>query len=130
METFSFEKLHVYQGAMTLVKQIYAITKSFPQYERYALCDQLNRAIVSVPSNIAESSGRTSYKEKIKFIGIAYGSLMEAYCQLQIAHSVGYLAEENINILKPHFQLVANQLNALSKSYSKQLNLPKSQEQN
>lgn len=80
MEQYSFEKLLVYQSAKLLVVEVYRLLEKFPKHENYALCDQLRRAIVSVPSNLAEGSGRASIKEKIHFIEIAYGSLMESFC--------------------------------------------------
>ena len=66
--------------------------------------------LVSVPSNIAEGSGRASAKEKIHFIEIAYGSLMETYCQLTVAVKLGYLSEENAMALRPQFTEVAKML--------------------
>jgi four helix bundle protein len=78
------------------VIQIYQLIEKFPKVEKYALCDQLRRACVSVPSNIAEGSGRVSIKEKIHFISIAYGSLMEVYCQLQLAEELQYIHNNNL----------------------------------
>ena len=82
---FSFEKLEVWQETRKLVSEIYRLVSKFPKEEKYALSDQIRRAIVSVPSNIAEGTGRGSLKEQIHFVEIAFGSLMEAYCQLQLA---------------------------------------------
>ena len=82
---YSFEKLKVWQEAKKLVVDVYHLLDNFPKFEKYALCDQIRRAIVSVPSNIAEGSGRRSLKEQIHFLEIAYGSLMETYNQLLIA---------------------------------------------
>ena len=103
MEQYSFEKLLVYQSAKRLVVEVYRLMAKFPPQEKYALCDQLRRAIVSVPSNLAEGSGRMSVKEKIHFIEIAYGSLMEAYCQLDIAKGLGYISVEEFPIVKNNF---------------------------
>lgn len=89
-EEFFFEKLTVYQESRALVKATYALVRKFPEYERYALCDQLRRAIVSVPSNIAEGISRVSVKEKLHFLDISFGSLMESYCQLQLALDENY----------------------------------------
>lgn len=79
-KVFAFERLIVYEKSLQLVKDIYAITKLFPETEKFGLCSQLQRAIISVPSNIAEGVCRMSAKEKTRFIEIAYGSLMEVYC--------------------------------------------------
>ena len=91
MDSFSFEKLQVYQQAKEYVKDVYSLTYKFPQNERYCLCDQLKRAAVSIVSNIAKGSGRNSYKDKVHFVEIAYGSLMESLCQLQIAADLGFI---------------------------------------
>ncbi len=85
---FSFDKLEAYTSSRRLVKDVYDLTGKFPNTEKYGLSDQLRRAVISIPSNIAEGSGRSSIKEKIHFIEIAYGSLMEVYCQLQLCHSI------------------------------------------
>ena len=70
---FSFEKLNVWQESRNLVKDIYLLLREFPMEEKYALCDQIRRAVVSVPSNIAEGAGRMSPKEKSHYIEIAFG---------------------------------------------------------
>ena len=81
---FRFEKLAVWQKAIQFADRVYAISREFPADERFGLTSQLRRAAVSISSNIAEGSGRTSDKEFAHFIQIAYGSLMEAVSQLQI----------------------------------------------
>lgn len=100
---FSFEGLDVYKAARLLVSNIYRLQHKFPKYETYALGDQIRRSASSVTSNIAEGSGRNSFKEKSHFIEIAYGSLMEAFSQLQIAQYLGYLTEEDIDAIRPFF---------------------------
>ena len=86
-----FQNLIVYQQAKDLVKLVYRLMKKFPSDERYALCDQLRRSVISIPSNIAEGMGRIAEKEQSHFINIAFGSLMELYAQLDIAHDLGYI---------------------------------------
>lgn len=71
MSTFSFQSLNVYIESKKLVKSIYKILETFPNAEKYALCDQLRRAVISVPSNIAEGLGRGSTKEQIHFFEIS-----------------------------------------------------------
>ena len=93
---YSFENLDVWKVSKQLVIQIYQLLEKFPKVEKYALCDQLRRACVSVPSNIAEGSGRVSIQEKAHFISIAYGSLMEVYCQLQLAEELQYIQKDNL----------------------------------
>jgi len=118
---YSFEKLVVYQTARKLVKQVYLLLAKFPQVERYGLCDQLRRAIISVPSNIAEQSGRTSYKEKIHFLEIAYGSLMEAYCQLDIAVDLGYITEEELSPIRNLFFDTSRLISGLKKKFAENI---------
>ena len=93
-KVFSFEGLEVYNTARILVRDIYRLQHKFPKYETYALGDQIRRSASSVTSNIAEGSGRNSFKEKSHFIEIAYGSLMEVFSQLDIACDLGYISQE------------------------------------
>lgn len=121
MDTFSFFDLRVYKESKELVKSIYRLLEKFPKYETYAMGDQLRRAIVSVPSNIAEGSGRFSVKEKIHFIEIAYGSLTESLCQLDIAHDLEYITDEDFNNEKEKINIIGKQLSGLRSSFQKQL---------
>lgn len=118
---YSFEKLKVWQEAKKLVVDVYRLLDSFPKFEKYALCNQIRRAIVSVPSNIAEGSGRRSLKEQIHFLEIAYGSLMETYNQLLIAIELTYITEESVEAIKPSIDAVAKMINGLSNSYGQKL---------
>ena len=118
---YSFEKLKVWQEAKKLVVDVYHLLDNFPKFEKYALCDQIRRAIVSVPSNIAEGSGRRSLKEQIHFLEIAYGSLMETYNQLLIAIDLTYITEESVESIKPSIDAVAKMINGLSNSYEEKL---------
>ena len=93
---YDYRQLDVYKESKTLVMMVYAILKLFPQEEQYALCDQLRRAVISVPSNIAEGSGRRSPKEQVHFLEIAYGSLREVECQIDIACDLGYISKEDV----------------------------------
>lgn len=91
---YSYKNLEAYKEAKTLVTQVYALLKKFPREEQYALCDQLRRAAISVPSNIAEGSGRTSAKDQAHFFEMAFGSLMEVDCQMDIAKDLEYISNE------------------------------------
>ena len=73
----------------------YTLLQKFPQEERYGLCDQLRRSVISIPSNIAEGLGRATNKDKGHFIQIAFGSLMEVMAQVDIAHDLDYIATED-----------------------------------
>lgn len=117
MDSFSFEKLQVYQQAKEYVKDVYSLTYKFPQNERYCLCDQLKRAAVSIASNIAEGSGRNSYKDKVHFVEIAYGSLMETLCQLQIAADLGFINQDEYADLNKKVRIIAKLLSGLRKSF-------------
>ena len=86
-----FENLIVWQRAMELVRAVYALAKKFPADERYALTDQLRRAVASIPSNIAEGRGRDSAKDFAHFLMIARGSLNEVATQLELAVRLGYM---------------------------------------
>jgi len=86
-----FKNLLVWQKAMELVQLVYQVAKSLPSDERYALTDQLRRAVTSIPSNIAEGNGRASDKDYAHFLSIARGSLYETITQLQIAQDLGYI---------------------------------------
>ena len=101
----TFRNLNVYTQAKELVKQVYELLKTFPKEEQYALCDQLRRAVISVPSNIAEGSGRQSEKDQAHFYTIAYGSLMETLSQLDVACDLGYLTQEEFS----KFEILINE---------------------
>lgn len=98
-EEHPYRKLIAYTKARDLVIHVYALIKKFPKEEQYALCDQLRRAVVSIPSNIAEGMGRMSQRDKAHFIEIAYGSLLETTCQLDVAHKLGYITDEELKAL-------------------------------
>ena len=117
---FGFENLAAYQRAMDLVDKVYDLMKGFPSEERYALCDQLRRAVVSVPSNIAEGLGRLSAKEQVRFIEISYGSLMEVYCQLSIAKRRHYITDSQFEELAKDIEDIARPLSGLRKSLNPQ----------
>ena len=100
---------------MELVRKVYQTSKRFPAGERYALTDQLRRAVVSIPSNIAEGSGRASNKDYAHFLSIARGSLYETLTQLQIAQDLGYIdGYDSCNELA---QEVGRMLTSLMKKY-------------
>lgn len=88
---YDYKQLDVYIESKKLVKMVYELLRKFPKEEQYALCDQLRRAVISVPSNIAEGLGRYSLKEQVHFLEIAYGSLREVDCQMDIASDLGYV---------------------------------------
>lgn len=100
----TFRDLEAYKHGKTVIKEVYRLLKQFPREEQYALCDQLRRAAISITSNIAEGSGRTSNKEKIHFLEFSYASLMEVLSQLDVAMDLGYITEEEFN----NFEVMAD----------------------
>ena len=113
---FGFENLAAYQRAMDLVDKVYDLLKGFPAEEKFALCDQLRRAVVSVPSNIAEGLGRSSSKEQVHFMEISYGSLMETYCQLSIAKRRHYITDSQFKELAQDVESIVRPLSGLRKT--------------
>lgn len=119
---YAFENLSAWKESRKLVIAVYQLLDNFPKFEKYALCDQLRRSIVSVPSNIAEGSGRISPKEQLHFYEISYGSLMEAYNQLILAVDLEYIEDSDLNDLRPQIDTVARLLNGLRTSLLKKKN--------
>jgi len=117
MKEYSFEKLDVYVESRAFVKTIYDMSVRFPDSERYALIDQIHRAVVSVTSNIAEGTSRSSKRDKAHFIEMAYGSLMEVVSQLQIAMDLNYISQEQYNALQPQIEKISYKLYALRRSF-------------
>ena len=115
MEDFYYRKLNVYHLAMERVNEVYFLTKNFPKDELHGLTNQIRRAVISVPSNIAEGMGRDSIKERIHFLEIAYGSLSESMCQLEIAHALNYISTEQLANEDNAFRLLSRMLLALKK---------------
>ena len=119
---YSFEKLEVWNDARNLVKMIYLQTDNFLEKERFGLSSQMQRAAVSIVSNITEGVSRSSVKEKIRFVELAYGSLMELYCQLYVSVDLDYLTPDMFTLIKAEIDKIANKANALKRSFIKQLN--------
>ena len=95
MEVFGYRRLIAYEKAKEIVKHTYNLLKKFPAEERYAMCDQLRRASISITSNIAEGINRFSVKDKSHFIEMAFGSLMEVSSQFEIAEELGFITAED-----------------------------------
>ncbi|MDW3212100.1 MAG: four helix bundle protein [Reichenbachiella sp.] len=89
-----YQDLQVWKKSMDLVEEVYALVKNFPDDEKFGLISQIRRCAVSIPSNIAEGSGRNSKKEFAQFLSIAAGSLFELNTQIQISQRVGYIEIE------------------------------------
>ena len=121
MEGYQFERLKAWQKAKELAVAVYKLVTNFPQHEQYALSTQVRRAVISVPSNIAEGTGRLSVKEKIHFLEIAYGSLTETYCQLLIASELGYLSDDDLFTVRPLFKETSRLISGLRKRFNSNL---------
>ena len=110
---FSFRRLQVYNDARVLVKDVYVMMQSFPKEEKYALSDQLRRSVLSVPANIAEGMGRRSKKEQIHFLEIAFGSLMETFCHIEISKDLGYITAEQLLQKEKQIEIISKKLSRL-----------------
>lgn len=113
---FRFEKLEVWQEAIAFADDVYRMTRPFPREEQYGLTSQMRRAAVSVSSNIAEGSGRSSDTEFSRFLEIAYGSLMESVSQAHIAVRQEYLPESDRDDLRARAERIARMLSGLRSS--------------
>ncbi len=126
MDDFYFRQLRVYTNSKELVKHVYGLLKKFPEEEKYALCNQIRRAVTSIPINIAEGFGRFSSKEKTRFIEISFGSLTETSCELEISYELGYITKEEYEEVEKQIIIISKQLSNLHKSveqnYAKQNN--------
>ena len=123
-EIFNYKKLVAYQRAKDLVKAVYDLLRGFPKEEQYALCDQLRRAVVSVTSNIAEGTNRQTYPDKIHFLELAYGSLMEVHSQMDVACDLGYISAVNLMFIEELIIGVVKPLSGLRSSYQAKLHKP------
>ena len=117
MEVFGYRNLVAYQKAKDIIKRTYKLLKKFPAEERYAMCDQLRRASVSISSNIAEGVNRYSVKDKAHFIEMAFGSLMEVSSQIEIAEELGYITTEDRMSMDELIKEEARLLSGLQNSY-------------
>ena len=113
----SYRDLNVWKLSIDLVKDVYRITQKFPASEIYALTSQIRRAMVSIPSNIAEGQGRSSSKEFRQFLGIAMGSMAELETQLIIATEIHYMTPLELI----HFQSSIDTIRKMTKSLAKSL---------
>ena len=117
----SFRELRVWQEAMRLTTEIYRGTTAFPKHELYGLTQQMRRAAVSVPSNIAEGKGHRSDKEFVRFLLHARGSLLELQTQLLIAEELHYFGKEEGMRLLASAEAVGRALSGLINSMSEKV---------
>lgn len=117
MEFFGYRNLVAYEKAREVVRRVYYVTKSFPKDEVFALSSQMRRAAVSITSNIAEGMTRYSIKDKVHFLEIAYGSLMEVMSQMEVAEYQKYITTAEFQNFEVLVADVARLISGLQKSF-------------
>lgn len=121
MAVQSYRQLIAWQKAMELVKMIYDLTDKFPREELFGLTQQVRKAVVAIPSNIAEGQGRNSTKEFLYHLSVAYGSLMETETQNLIAEMRNYITtDESAEVMEKSAE-VGRLVNGLSNSLLRKL---------
>ncbi len=112
---FAFEKLQVWQEARVLLKMIYLVTNSYPKSEIFGITSQMRRAALSISSNFAEGSGRTSKKDQAHFYQMSYSSELELLNQLILSQDLGYISGEQYNEVRLKIESLTNKTNSLRK---------------
>ena len=112
----NFRNLDVYKDSIELVKEVYRLVENLPNEERYMLANQMCRSSISIPSNIAEGSSRTSDKDLKRFIEIAIGSAFELETQLLIACDLGYIKDQEYKEVIELVVKVEKRLNAFHRA--------------
>ena len=113
MYKFNFEKLEVWKKSRIFTKEIYSITKSFPEDEKFGLVSQLRRSAVSVCSNIAEGSSRITSKDQKHFYNLSYSSIMENFNQILISVDLGYIDASKCEFFRKETNIISYMLNKL-----------------
>ncbi|WP_367362463.1 four helix bundle protein [Mesotoga sp.] len=113
MAELRFKDLEVWRVSMDLVVKVYEITREFPKNEQFGLVAQLQRSAVSIPSNIAEGSGRGTRKDFAHFLDQARGSLFEVITQLEICRSLNFGDLDKINAIQMEYEILGMRINAL-----------------
>lgn len=122
MSIQNFKDLTIWQNGIELSCTIYKLVEQLPKNEMYALSDQMRRASISVPSNIAEGHQRVSTKEYIRFLSISRGSLGELETQLVIANRIGHISAEQLQQVSASIESERRMINALISTLRKKLN--------
>lgn len=112
----NYRELVVWQEGIQLAKDVYKLTEKFPRQETYALADQIRRAVVSVPSNIAEGQARKAPGDFSRFLHISLGSLAEVDTPLIVAQEFGYMNKEDLHTMDEQIQRLRKKLYALINS--------------
>ena len=106
----NYKNLHIWQDGIKLARRIYEITSNFPACEKYGIVSQMTRAAVSIPSNIAEGSGRSGNKEFANFLSIAIGSIFELHTQIAICEQIGYIDNGTVKQLETQIFTLQQQI--------------------
>ena len=109
------ENLQIWKLGVKLAKDDYLLTEKFPKREVYGLTDQIRRAAVSIPSNIAEGKGRSTAKDFVHFLNTPRGSVYELMTQLYIAREIGYLTQEDFSTLQKRIEDLSHKIVAMTK---------------
>ncbi len=112
----SFKELEVFKLSVKYVKSIYQITASYPKEEKYGLVSQMRDAAISIPSNIAEGSGRRTARDRKYFIDIAIASLYETHSQLIVSEALNYIKKEKLDSAEPFIEKLKAKLIAYQNS--------------
>ncbi len=113
MYTYSFEKLEVWIEAKELTKIVYSITSQFPETEKFGLTSQLRRASISICSNLAEGSTRTTARDQAHFSSISFGSSIEVLNQIILAFELGLISDGEYVTLRTLIEDLTRKINAL-----------------
>lgn len=113
MYIYSFEKLEVWIEAKELTKIVYNVTSQFPETEKFGLTSQLRRASISICSNLAEGSTRTSARDQAHFSSISFGSSIEVLNQIILAFELGLVSKQEYNTLRTLIENLTRKINAL-----------------
>ncbi|QDH78149.1 four helix bundle protein [Echinicola soli] len=114
-----YKELQVWKNATELAVDIYEITEKLPKQEKFGLISQINRAVVSIPSNIAEGAGRNSNKDFDRFLGIALGSAFELDTQLIISNKLDYIEKSDYVKVSKNLETIHNMIFGLKRSLNK-----------
>ena len=112
----NYKKLNVWVSSISLVKNVYKLTRKFPKEEMFVLTQQLRRAVISIPSNIAEGAGRNSNAQFKNFLQISIGSCYEVETQLIIAKELGYILEDELDVISKELDSVMKMNHNLQKT--------------
>lgn len=118
MYTYNFEKLEIWQLSKNLTVMIYNLTTTFPDAEKFGIINQLRRAVVSIPTNIAEGVNKITEKERSRYLQIAYGSSIEVISLLLISNELNYISSEDLEKYRIIINEISNKINA----YNRKLN--------